>query len=46
MGKSLIISIAQTNPIVGNIQHNLDLIIKAWDKAPPNSDLIVFSEMV
>lgn len=45
MGKSLVISIAQINPIVGNLQYNLDLIRKCWEKAPPNSDLIVFPEL-
>jgi len=43
---SLNITIAQQNPIVGNIKYNFDLLIEARNKAKKNnSDLIVFSEL-
>ncbi len=43
---ALHISLAQINPIVGDIEGNLERIIRTIDLTPPNTDLIVFPEMV
>lgn len=40
------IVIAQTNPTVGNIAANTDLILKHWKTHEDQSDLIVFSELI
>lgn len=45
MPKSLVITVAQINPIVGDLQYNFDLTMKSWQAAPANSDLIVFPEL-
>jgi NAD+ synthase len=45
MAKSLILTIAQINPVVGDLQRNIDMIRRAWDSAPPNSDIIIFPEL-
>lgn len=45
MGTSLILTMAQINPVVGDLSFNLELIRNAWKQTPPNSDLIVFPEL-
>ncbi len=45
MTQTLHITLAQVNPIVGNLGHNLDLIRRVRDAAPANTDLIIFPEM-
>ena len=45
MAEKLSILLAQTNPIVGNIEYNRDLILDTIDKNK-SADLIVFSELV
>ncbi|MCB9996021.1 MAG: NAD+ synthase [Rhodospirillales bacterium] len=45
MTHKLHITLAQINPIVGDIAFNLDLIRKVRDDAPAYTDLIVFPEM-
>lgn len=45
MAKSPVFTIAQINPIVGNLQYNADLIRKVWSDAPKNSDMIIFPEL-
>ncbi len=45
MGNSLIITIAQINPIVGDLQYNFDRIKRVWNETPDNSDIIVFPEL-
>ena len=37
--------LAQINPTVGAIGHNLDLIVQAIDEAKPSADLIVFPQL-
>jgi NAD+ synthase len=37
--------LAQINPIVGNLPHNLGLIRAAWDEAPNDCSLVVFPEL-
>lgn len=43
---SLHITLAQVNPIVGNIDYNLNKIRKVRDEAPDNTNLILFPELV
>ncbi len=38
--------VAQLNPIVGDLAHNRDKILKAWREAPQDVDLIVYSELI
>ena len=45
MSENLNILLAQTNPIVGNIEHNRDLVLDIVSKNK-NADLIVFTELV
>ena len=45
MSENLNILLAQTNPIVGNIDHNRDLVLDIVSKNK-NADLIIFSELV
>src|SRR5689334_14231568 len=45
MMQTLHITLAQINPVVGNLGHNLDLIRRVRDSAPANTDLIIFPEM-
>ena len=45
MAEKLSILLAQTNPIVGNIEYNRDLVLDTIDKNK-SADLIVFSELV
>ncbi len=45
MTHALHITLAQINPIVGDLPFNLDKIRKVRDAAPANADLIVFPEM-
>lgn len=45
MTQKLHATLAQTNPIVGDIPFNLELIRKAVHKSPENTDMIVFPEM-
>ncbi len=40
------ITLAQLNPIVGDISYNCDKIRKVRDSAPAETDLIVFPEMI
>lgn len=42
---SLHITLAQINPIVGNIEYNLNKIRKIRDEAPAATNLIIFPEM-
>ena len=44
--KILHVSLAQLNPIVGDLPYNKKRILDAWGKVPENSDLIVFSELI
>lgn len=44
-GHSLHITLAQINPIVGDIDYNLRKVRKVRDEAPKNTDLIIFPEM-
>lgn len=46
MTHALNITIAQINPIVGNISHNMDQVCKTLARVPPNTDILVFPEMV
>ncbi len=46
MPKNINIVLAQINPIVGDLAHNMDKIHAAWKDTPQNTDLIVFPEMV
>ncbi len=46
MTKALNITLAQVNPIVGDLPYNLDLIRRVRDDAPAGTDLIVFPEMI
>jgi len=45
MSENLNILLAQTNPIVGNIEHNRDLVLDIVSKNK-NADLIIFTELV
>ena len=45
MSENLNILLAQTNPIVGNIDHNRDLVLDIVSKNK-DADLIIFSELV
>ena len=45
MSENLNILLAQTNPIVGNIEHNRDLVLDIVSKNK-NTDLIIFTELV
>ena len=45
MAEKLSILLAQTNPIVGNIEYNRDLVLDTIEKNK-SADLIVFSELV
>jgi NAD+ synthase len=45
MSENLNILLAQTNPIVGNIDHNRDLVLDIISKNK-DADLIIFSELV
>lgn len=45
MSKSLVFTIAQVNPIVGHLAHNMAMIRKVWDESPDNSDMIIFPEL-
>jgi NAD+ synthase len=45
MSTALHITLAQINPIVGDLAYNANLIRKVRDKAPAHADLIVFPEM-
>lgn len=45
MSENLNILLAQTNPIVGNIEHNRDLVLDIVSKNK-DADLIIFSELV
>ncbi len=42
---SLHITLAQINPIVGNIEYNLNKIRKIRDDAPATTNLIIFPEL-
>ena len=46
MTDSLRITLAQRNPIVGDLSFNLELIRKTVQEAPEETDLIVFPEMI
>ncbi len=45
MAKSPVFTIAQVNPIVGNLAYNMAMILKVWSDAPDNSDMIIFPEL-
>ena len=45
MAKSPVFTIAQINPIVGNLSYNMEMILKVWSDAPANSDMIIFPEL-
>jgi len=40
------ITVAQVNPVVGDLDYNLELVLKSWREAPQDQDLIVFPELV
>ncbi len=40
------ISIAQLNPVLGDISGNFEKICRAWEQEEGKSDLVVFSEMI
>ncbi|HEY0901953.1 MAG TPA: hypothetical protein VGD95_07505, partial [Micavibrio sp.] len=42
---SLHITLAQLNPIVGNIDYNLNKIKKCRDEAPATTNLIIYPEL-
>lgn len=46
MNKTLHVTLAQLNPIVGDLAYNQKKILHAWSEAPKNNDLIVFSELI
>jgi NAD+ synthase len=46
MTKALHITLAQINPIVGDVTHNLNRVRQVRDDAPENTDLIIFPETV
>jgi NAD+ synthase len=46
MTTHLHVTLAQINPIVGDIVYNTDRVLGAWRKADKNSDLVIFSELV
>ncbi len=46
MTDKLHISLAQINPIVGDLDYNFKKICATWNTIPANTDLIVFPEMV
>ena len=45
MNKTLHVTLAQLNPIVGDLAYNQKKILGAWANVPENNDLIVFSEL-
>lgn len=45
MTAPLRITLAQINPVIGDIALNLDRIRRAWDDAPEGTDLVVFPEL-
>lgn len=45
MNKKLHITLAQINPIVGNLDYNFKKICDVWSAAPQNTDLVVFPEL-
>lgn len=45
MTSKLHISLAQMNPIVGDLDYNFKKICTVWDSVPDNTDLVVFPEM-
>ena len=44
--KKIKITLAQINPIVGDLAYNQDKILKAWAEAPEDTDLVVFPELI
>lgn len=42
---SLVYTIAQINPIVGDFAYNLEIVRRIWKTAPDESDLIIFPEL-
>ena len=42
----LTLTVAQLNPIVGDLPYNLDKMRKVRDEAPPGTDLVVYPEMI
>lgn len=45
MTTPLTYTIAQINPIVGDLAYNLDIVRRVWKTAPAESDLIIFPEL-
>ncbi|GJL84488.1 MAG: NAD+ synthase [Micavibrio sp.] len=43
---ALKITLAQINPIVGNLSYNMDKIRATWKDVPQDTDLIIFPEMI
>jgi NAD+ synthase len=46
MTTHLHVTLAQMNPIVGDIVYNTDRVLGVWRKADKNSDLVIFPELV
>lgn len=44
MQNELVIELVQLNPTLGAIEENTKNILKAWVKAPPETDVVVFPE--
>ena len=43
---ALKITLAQLNPIVGDLEYNKTKILDAWSNVPKETDLIIFSELI
>lgn len=46
MSQSLKLNVAQINPTVGDLDGNIELVKKFWDKVDDDIDMVIFPEMI